>query len=398
MIIAVISPWFAEQSTYVETSLPRALARLGHDVHLITSGLQPNHESPVYDLVYAPAFGPRMRELGVQTIHGVTVHRLPHRMVAGYVSLVGLVSVLAELKPDVVQTATVISWMTFVCAALRIPLGFRLFTGAHQAAELAFTTRGLSKQSAAVRSVTTLARWLPGRMVSLVADECYAVTADAAEVAIELYGYQSRKVVILPLGVDDGWFHVPNQQTYDDERRSYRSRLGIADHEVVCIYTGRFAAFKNPVLLAQAVAHLRAEGLPFRSLFVGGGDLDEQIRSCDGAIVQPFVGAQDLARFYWASDIAVWPRSYSASQVEAVACGLPLVMSDVSQKEELHDVSVKYREDDLDSLLHVLRGLLSQSHRRALGLRGAAIVKDTLSWDVIARRRVQDYSAASKRT
>jgi glycosyltransferase involved in cell wall biosynthesis len=111
-------------------------------------------------------------------------------------------------------------------------------------------------------------------------------------------------------------------------------------------------------------------------------------------IVEPFVAASDLARYYWASDIAVWPRSYSASQVEAVACGLPLIMSDASRKAELYDVSIRYKEDDLDSLTEVLRVLGSRERREALGKAGAEQVRAQLSWSVIAAKRAHDYRAA----
>jgi glycosyltransferase involved in cell wall biosynthesis len=394
MRIAVISLWFAERSTYVESSLPRALARLGHEVHLITSALQPNYDSPNYERDYAPALGAGVQPLGVRTVDGVVVHRLPHTIIAGSVSLSGLSRVLRELRPDIVQTAMIVSWPTFVCAAYRLPLGYKLFVGAHQAEELAFNRRGPAKKSIVMRATARLSRWIPGRMVSGQSAKCYAVTDDAAEVAIELYGYQPAKLTLLPLGFDEAWFHAPVNQKDTKVRQEERLRMGIRDEEIVCIYTGRLTAFKNPLLLASAVERLNAEGLNYRALFVGGGEEEQRLRARSGTIVESFVAPSDLARYYWASDIAVWPRSYSASQVEAVACGLPLIMSDASRKAELHDVSIRYKEDDLDSLTEILRGLGSRDRREALGRAGAELVRAKLSWSVIAAKRAQDYRAA----
>jgi glycosyltransferase involved in cell wall biosynthesis len=111
-----------------------------------------------------------------------------------------------------------------------------------------------------------------------------------------------------------------------------RAALGLDDHDVVCVYTGRFNAHKNPRLLADAVTSLRRDGLPFRGLFIGGGEQADYLSTSEGSIVHGYVAADQLADLYVASDVAVWPRSYSASQVEAAACGLPVVITDTSQK------------------------------------------------------------------
>jgi Glycosyltransferase len=392
--IAIVSPWFAEKSTYIESSLPRALARLGHEVHLITTGLQPNYDAPDYDRDYAPAFGAAIQPLCVETIDGVIVHRLPHRMIAGYVAINGLGRALGRLRPDVVQTFSIASWITFACALYQRTTRYRLFTGCHQAAELAFTRRAPSNRSVFLRAMNLFARRAPGSLVSLVSEKCYAVTEDAADVAIGLYGYQPSKVIVEPLGFHDSVFHLPAGNNELSVRASIRARLGITAEEIVCIYTGRFSKFKNPALLAAAVERLRRAGLNYRCLFVGGGDEGDELRRIEGSIVEPFVAPRDLAHFYWASDIAIWPKSYSASQLEAVACGIPIIMSDASQKAELHDISVSYREGDLESLTDVLRGLQSRELRATIGRSAAVHVKERLSWSVIAERRARDYASA----
>jgi glycosyltransferase involved in cell wall biosynthesis len=238
-----------------------------------------------------------------------------------------------------------------------------------------------------------LARFAPGRLISLVTEKCYAVTADAAEVARDFYGVQAHKIEVAPLGFDGNWFHLPDE-TGAAKRVETRASLGFDEGDVVCIYTGRLNEFKNPLLLARAIAKLRDEGLPFRGLYVGGGEQAEEIERCNGSVVHSFVPADDLARLYWASDVAVWPRSYSASQVEALACGLPVVMTDESQKKELDEFVIKYRQLDLDSMVATLRTLASEEARKRLSVPTAMRVRETLSWDVIARKRSADYLAA----
>jgi hypothetical protein len=53
---------------------------------------------------------------------------------------------------------------------------------------------------------------------------------------------------------------------------------------------------------------------------------------------------------------------------------------------------------DIESLLLVLRRFASGDERKRIGVAGARIVNDTLSWNAIDRRRANDYSMASKQT
>jgi glycosyltransferase involved in cell wall biosynthesis len=397
MRIALVFPWYTEKTTYIEGPLSRALAKLGHEVHLITSGLSYNHDSPNYERDLAPAFGPRLNELGVTKSHGVTVHRLPHVLLLRQPILLGLGRLLREIQPDVVQTGTVGSFIALACAFHRPIVGYQLFTGAHQAAEIAFTTRAFARRSALTRGLAIALRWIPGRLVSLMSARCYAVTGDTATVAADYYGVQRDKITNGPLGLDTTWFRVPG----DSERRETRSRvrasLGFSADDIICVYSGRFNGHKNPRFLAEAIAVLRREGLPFCGLFIGAGEQADDLAAREGCRLHGYMPADQLAELYVASDIAAWPVSYSASQVEAAACGLPVIMTDQSKKLELREVCIPYRELDLDSMVAVLRRLASEQERQLVGLAGARIVHDRLSWNVIARTRARDYAAAVER-
>ncbi|HEY8870344.1 MAG TPA: hypothetical protein VIM30_13275 [Candidatus Limnocylindrales bacterium] len=48
MRIAVIADWFAEKMDYSENCLPKALASLGPEAHLVSSDGQPYFDSPGY--------------------------------------------------------------------------------------------------------------------------------------------------------------------------------------------------------------------------------------------------------------------------------------------------------------------------------------------------------------
>src|SRR4051812_32409302 len=106
MRIALVFASYSPKSTYIETPLSKALARLGHDVHIVTSGLPTNYHLANYAKDFAGAFGAALQPLGTTVSEGVTVHRLPHRIVRGHVALIGLGRCLKSLKVEVVQTGT----------------------------------------------------------------------------------------------------------------------------------------------------------------------------------------------------------------------------------------------------------------------------------------------------
>ncbi len=70
MRIVLISDWFAEKMGYAENCLPKALAALGHEVHLVTSIGQVYFNSPSYSATYEEFLGPAVVPAGVKAWDG----------------------------------------------------------------------------------------------------------------------------------------------------------------------------------------------------------------------------------------------------------------------------------------------------------------------------------------
>jgi len=58
MRIVVVADWFSEKMGYSENCLPKALASLGHEVHLVTTEAQVYYNQPTYRATYEPFIGP----------------------------------------------------------------------------------------------------------------------------------------------------------------------------------------------------------------------------------------------------------------------------------------------------------------------------------------------------
>lgn len=398
MRIAIISDWFAEKMGYAENCLPKALAALGHEVHLITSNVQIYFNSPNYCETYEPFIGPAVVSCEVKELSGYKLHRLPHQVGLRGLRIRGLRRCLRALRPDVVQTFDMACATTYEAALAKPLLGYKLFLESHLHASV--FPLAAKRPSWRARAWNFL-RWsVPGKLVGAVSEKCYPISTDSADIAERFFGIPARKIEVCSLGVDTDLF-CPCQGDEPERRRAeLRKQLGFSDSDIVCVYTGRFAPDKGPLCLARAVENLVAQGHPFRGLFVGGGTAAqvEEIRACAGCVVHSFVPVQDLPPFYWAADVGVWPMQESTSQLDAAACGLPIVVSNrVEVRERVEGNGLLYEEPSADDLARQLLTLADPAVRHELGERGTRKMREQFSWLGIARQRVRDYEAACGR-
>lgn len=394
--IAILSQRFSKLTGYLENGLPPALARLGCDVHLITTSLPPYDDLPEYRETFGNFFeAERLPAGSVESYNGFTIHVLPHRMVLGYVRLQGLWRKLRELRPDIVQCSVALGWLPLDAALAQPFLRYTLFTGNHSGLST-FAMNGHDHawwKPDKIRCFLT--RSVPGRLASLVTARCYAVTCDAAEIAWRYFGVQRSKVEVMHLGVDTTRFFPVKSQASLDERERVRRDLGFSDRDVVCIHTGRLTEAKNPYVLAQAVERLRANGEPYAALFVGEGAQRQAIARIPHCVALPFQPHDALAGYYRCADIAVWPTTESISMLDAAACGLPLIVSDGTvYRDHVEGNGLVYVMNDIDDLVRGLLALRDGATRRALGSHGAAKMARAWGWDGVARQRLKEYDAA----
>lgn len=379
---------------YLETRLPKYLARLGAEVHVLAMDLSPYYQTRDFSETY----GDFAEQLGAGTVDsrdGYTLHILGHGKVAGHMRMKQLRQKLFTLHPDIVQTMVPIGWIPLDAAFWKSFLGYKLFTGSHHHASVfplaAEKWRFMSWQR--LRCLAT--RTIPGRLAGLATEKCYAITEDCADIAIRFFGVPRGKVETCPLGVDTELFHPVVGQRHAAERAAARAALGFSKGDVVCIYTGRFSEGKNPLLLAQAVAGMRERGEPYRGLFVGNGGQAAQIRQCAGCVTQPFVPVWELGALFRAADIGVWPTQESLSMLDAAACGLPIVANHTMvANERLAGNGRKYLLNDCEDLVRVLLELKDVETRARLGAYGARKMAQEFSWEAIAKRRLVDYEVA----
>lgn len=392
--IVVVSGFYSEGMGYTENCLPRALAALGHEVHVVTSTYNAYGTSAEYDVTYAAFLGPRQAPAGTRTVDGYQVHRLPTRILGGYVKMQGLSDAVRRLRPDIVHSIEIASLQTWELA-LRRPLdGFALFCETHQ--HMSVVRPYLKEQGALVRKgVYRITRTLPTALASLAVERCYAIAPDCVEVATRFYGVPASKVTLLSLGTDTELFRPAVTPAEMAARAALRASFGASEDDVVCVYSGRFSRDKNPLVLAQAIDRLSRRDPRFHGLFVGEGVQREEIAACRQCHVVPFMSHRALADHYRAADVGVWPTQESMSMLDAAAAGLPVVASDrMGERVRVEGNGRFYVENDADSLAESLASLGDPTLRRELGAAGRRKMLEGFSWLRFARRVDADYHAA----
>jgi len=395
MKVVIVTAFYSEGMGYTENCLPRALASLGHEVHVVTSSLNVYGTSADYEQTYSAFLGPAEQGTGRFEVDGYTVHRLAHELMAGYVRIKGLGSAVRRLAPQVVHCTEIASLQAFELAALKPFSGYKLFSESHQHLSVLRPYLRAPAGHRLRKAAYRLTRTWPTALASLANEKCYAIAPDCVYVANKFYGVPLGKLKLQSLGTDTELFHPPLTQAEWAVRRKMRTDLGFAEDAIVCVYTGRFTPDKNPLILAQAVERLAADDPRFRSVFVGEGPQKDAIALCRNAKILPFMRHSELARAYRMADVAVWPRQESMSMLDAAASGLPLIVSDaMGESERVAGNGTVYREGSVDDMIRALGALADEEQRRTLGNAGRAKMVRSFSWVSIARSIADDYAAA----
>jgi glycosyltransferase involved in cell wall biosynthesis len=397
MRIAVVSIFYSEGMGYSENCLPRALAALGHEVHLITTVFNVYGNESDYAKTYQEFLGPNRVSPGSTIVDGYHVHRLGATVRGGYIVSPGLTAKVRDLAPDVVHSLEIASLQTYQLAMLRLFRRFALFCETHQ--HMSVVRPYLKQPGSFVRKAAyRMTRTWPTHLASLAVEKCYAIAPDCVEVATRFYGVPREKVRLQSLGADTDLFHPVESQADAESRSALRRQLGFADEDIVCVYSGRFSKDKNPLLLARAIDLLHDRDSRFKGLFIGEGAQRPEIAACRNTVVVSFMKHRRLAEHYRAADIAVWPAQESMSMLDAAASGIPIVVSDtVGEKDRVNGNGRMYRDGDVNSMVDELLSLGSREERQVLGGVGRRKTLEGFNWKRYAKLVEADYQEALKR-
>jgi D-inositol-3-phosphate glycosyltransferase len=229
---------------------------------------------------------------------------------------------------------------------------------------------------------------------------------------VRAYGADASRLSMVPCGVDLNEFGP-------GDKAQARHALGLAEHEFVVLQLGRMVPRKGVDNVIQALSHL-GDGRPARLLVVGGNSADpddgqtpeitrlrELARHCGVAPRVTFIGQRQraaLRNFYLAADVFVstpWYEPFGITPLEAMACGTPVVGSDVggirySVVDGVTGHLVPPHEPQvLAQCLDHLRA--NPALAAAMGRAGVHRVRSRFTWDRVATDLLDVYRNAARR-
>jgi glycosyltransferase involved in cell wall biosynthesis len=183
-------------------------------------------------------------------------------------------------------------------------------------------------------------------------------------------------------------------RTTPGERAVLRRRLELAEGDYVIAMTAALRPEKNHVQLVDAIARLRARGIPARALMIGDGEMRGAIEARARALdilehvsitgfthdVRPFVAAADVVA------LCSFTEALSLAALEAMALGKPVVHSAVGGAAELiapGTTGFLFPVGDTPALVDRLAVLADAALRSAMGERARAAVVRSFSESVM---------------
>lgn len=385
MRIIHILNYFQPKVGYQETFLAKEHAKSGHEVYVVTSD---RYSSSLYAVnTLKPVTGGGIKGAGFFIEEGIKVWRLKTLFELPYqVWMLKLESKIQELKPDIVIMHDIVNLTALRIARLKKKLGnFKLIYDDHM-------TFGLSTSK--LRILYPLFKWTFSRLIQETADALVAILPETKMFIHERYGIPLERIAVIPLGADDTLFKLDVLS-----RQEARNKLSLNETDIVFIYTGKIYPGKRLGLLIRAMK-LMGNYNDLKVLLVGNGpqtyieELKQNIKAEnleDRFIWHDAVPNKELYKFYSAADVAIWPHGPSISMREAMACSLPIIISEGSAVTELVDYNngLICQEENASDLSQQMEKLLDPQLRREMGQRSRKLVEEKFSWRIIARQFIE---------
>lgn len=237
-------------------------------------------------------------------------------------------------------------------------------------------------------------------LVPYTARRAGAIITDSASTRADIARYcrvRPDRITVVHLGVSEDFRPVDDTIVHSIARR-----YGVPEHYM--LFVGKLEPGKNIVRLIEAFARLGDAAREYVLVIVGakGWLYDEVFRRVEDLGLEKrvlflgYVPLVDLPALYSGADLFVFPSLYEGfglPPLEAMACGTPTVVSNVSSLPEVVGDAAELIDDpcDVDQIADAMRRVLSDPDRKAdLSARGLEHAA-RFTWQKTAQRTMQVY-------
>lgn len=324
-----------------------------------------------------------------ECIGGVDVHRatlLPGKPLASLAYTAQTLAILRRIKPDLMHVHGLFGTMTTGLAAkamFGLPMITKLLRGGPELGDIDRLRAKLLGQ----KRLRAIARQV---------EAFVAISPDLVQ-ELETIGIDRSRCGLIPNGVDIERFKPAEAE----ERAALRRSLDLPESAPVVVFSGRLEREKRVDRLLAVWPKVLARHPGAFLAIVGDGSQAASLREVSPARTR-FAGAvEDVTPWLRAADIFTLPslaEGLSNAILEALACGLPVAVSDIPGNRHLitpEENGLLLPIEDDQALAEALTDLIDAPDRRQrLGAAGRDLIERRYSLDRTADRLVELYRRA----
>lgn len=212
------------------------------------------------------------------------------------------------------------------------------------------------------------------------------------------WGIKKEKLVYIPNGVDI--------KKFSPGKSSVKKKF--KDDKLI-VYFGRLHYQKNVDLLIKSFKDIKNNISNAKLVIIGDGSDFDKLKKMssennDDIIMTGYLpNDDDLVDYLRAADVAVFPsrgENASFTIMEAMACELPVISSDVGNAKDILDngrgiILEKYTEEEIvEKCIYILS---NEKIANKMGKTAREFVKEKHSWNVISKKTEQLYKEIIKK-
>lgn len=226
-----------------------------------------------------------------------------------------------------------------------------------------------------------------------------AISESTKQDIVDLLGISADKVDVTPLAYDSNALKPLPASAIE----SFKIAKGLPER--FWLYLGTIEPRKNLVTLIEAYARLpKSERLP---LVLAGGkgwlteaifEAIEQHNLSDAIRLPGFIPTDDLALWYNSAELFIFPsvfEGFGLPVLEAMACGTPIITSNVSSLPEVaQDAGMSLDPHDISVWADALQKAYHDKAWREQATQRGLDIAQTFTWDKTARLTLASYQRA----
>lgn len=379
MRIAHVLHPYQEDLGYQENHLPAKQRDLGHDVRIFTTNHLPNgKEYQKGEYIYNSV--PTYRENSILEFDSV-----------GEAIIKNLFKKLQEFSPGIIHAHGHMSLPTVQAFLYNYFHDCKLFVDVH------VDNDNFHVDTNSKKIVYYIYKKFLIPIMEKQVKQFLPVNPFASDYLTKDLGIPDSKQTILPLGVDTNLF---NNEVNGD---TIRKQIGISKDDIVFSFVGNINPTKDIEVLIRSFGEKFESNDEAYLLIIGPCDEDykrellelTRLVGIERNVI--FVGTVDhdkLPEYYNTTDIGVWPGKLGVSILEAMGCGVPIIVCNSRATDFLIDNNgVQFSRGNESQLSTAMWELYTDEElRQKYSDNSLDLVRDRLSWEKVAQDSISIYN------